>query len=137
MDLESVGVVVPCHSEFLHAGNDRLGDDFYNIRLLEIAGHVVHAATVGRNGHTALAFAIGAHHVGQVEIHFKAGAVFHELDAIAVEDFPANGGQADGHLRVGIYLRGVFRTADDLDIPQAEKNAAEAHKDEQPEENNA
>ena len=137
VDLESVGIVVPCHSEFFHAGNDRLRDDFYNIRLLEIAGHVVHAATVGRDGHAALALAVGAHHVGQVEIHFEAGTVFDELDAVPVEDFATNGGQADGHLRVGIDLRGVFRTTDDLDIPQAEKNAAEAQKDEQPEENNA
>ena len=137
MDLEGVGIVVPRHSQFLHARNDSLRDNFDHICLFEVAGHVVHAATVGRNRHTALAFAVGANHVRQVEIHFKAGAVFHELDAIPIEDFAANGRQADGHLGVGIDLRGVFGTAQDLDIPQPEKNAAEAQKDEQPEKNNA
>ena len=137
VDLKGVGIVVPRHSELLHAWNDGLGDDFYDIRLLEISRHVVHAATVGRDGHAALALAVGAHHVGQVEIHFEAGAVFDELDAIPVEDFATDGGQADGHLRVGIDLRSVFRAAHDLDIPQPEKNAAEAQKDEQPEKNNA
>ena len=137
VDLQGVGIVVPRHSELFHAWNDGLGDDFYDIRLLEISRHVVHAATVGRDGHAALAFAVGAHHVGQVEIHFEAGAVFDELDAIPVEDFATDGGQADGHLRVGIDLRSVFRAAHDLDIPQAKQNEREAQKDEQPEKNNA
>ena len=137
VDLQGVGIVVSRNTEFLHARNDSLGDDFYDIRLLEIARHVVHAAAVGRHGHAALALAVGAHHVGQVEIHFEAGAVFHELNAIPVEDFATDGRQADGHLRVGIDLRGVFRAAHDLDIPQAKQNEREAQKDEQPEKNNA
>ena len=64
VDLKGVGIVVPRHSEFLHAGNDGLGDDFDHISLLEVAGHVVNTATVGRNRHAALALAVGTDHVG-------------------------------------------------------------------------
>ena len=130
VNLKGAGAVVLRDSEFLKARDDCFRNDLHHIGLLEVAGHVVDAAPVGRHGHGSLGLAIGADHVGKVEIHFEARAVFHELDAIAVEDFAAHGRKPDGDLGATADARGIFLPLEYLDLPEPPSDRAhgEQHK---------
>ena len=78
---------------------------------------VVNAAAVCGDGHAPLHFAVGAHHVWKIEIDFETRAVFHELDAISIEDLTSHGWQSDCDLGAGIDLGCVFGPAHDLHVP--------------------
>ena len=137
VDLKGVCVVILGDAEFLHARDDGLGDDLHDIGLLEVARHVVHAAAIGGHGHGAFGFAVGADHIGEVEIDFEAGAIFDELDAVAVEDLAAHGGEAHGDLRAGIDAGGVFLALEDLDIPEPPGDGRHGENHQRAEEKNA
>ena len=118
VDLKGIGAVILGDANFLESGDDGFGNNFDDIGLFEIAGHVVDFATVAHHRNGPLGFLVSADHVGEVEIHFEAGAVFDEFDPVAIEDFAADGGESDSHLRAAADAGGVFGPFENLDFPK-------------------
>jgi hypothetical protein len=129
VEAELVGVVVAGQAEFGQAGHDGFVDDLDDVRFGFLGEHPADGGAVIVLRHVAVAVAVFAHHVGEVELDRVARAVLGEGQSVAIGDFAAHGGEADVDLGVAAEAVGVFAAARDLDIPKAGEEQSEARRD--------
>ena len=118
VEAQLAGVVIAGQAEFGQARHGGFVDDLDDVRFHFLGEHAAHGGAVGVAGHIAVAVAVVAHHVGQVEFHRVAGAVAGQGKSVAVGDLSAHGGEADIDLRVAAESGGVFFPARDLHLPE-------------------
>jgi hypothetical protein len=81
-----------------------------------------------------MAFAVGAHHVGEKKIHVEARAVLHQRNAVPVEDVAPNGRDSNRNPGARGHFGCVFCAPGDLHVPKTEDKGRDRQEDDRPEE---